>query len=638
MNETKKHLFLFTIGPVQSFIAQARKTGDLYAGSALLSDLIAFALSYTTLQGHKIIFPYFELDNKINLNLEQNEQSYPNRFIAVLNLSSEETEKVKAFGQSLESLVKVQLENLAKKKFEVIPAEHRPSGLCEQIKDFLEIYWTAIPYDDETPEKYSTQFKNLESYLGAIKNVRSFSQLSETGRKCTVNGTYNIKVYRKTEEEENLSRQKIRKSKLFAADNYIINGDYKSITYGQLQPGEGLCGISFFKRLYKDKPDEEYNFPSTAEIALLNLWNDDRTKKIVDDFKNMFLENFDEQLLFDDDLNIDFLDKNGIRLKKGFSSDVTNKQKEIFYTAKENNIKVSKYYALLSFDGDSMGKWLSKAKSEEQHRDFSKLLVVFANKAKAILDGEEVVYGENNLKIEAQKRGQTVYAGGDDFLGFVNLKYLFETIENLKAVFDAEVTKKVKIEIIDKEFTMSMGLTIAHYKTPLREVIKKAKNLEHDAKRHSESKNNIGFCFMTTSSILAEGYLSNKDWDFLKELTGLLSENKLSSKFAFSFAQSTSLLHEETDWDTSETLKNALCTELQRLVKRSATSEFKAEKIKDGNSDIKRIDDFIKKMITVFVKNRKEIGFNKSKIDITNFVGMLKFADKLASKLGTQND
>ncbi len=31
------HLFLFTLGPVQSFIAQARKTQDLYAGSETLS-------------------------------------------------------------------------------------------------------------------------------------------------------------------------------------------------------------------------------------------------------------------------------------------------------------------------------------------------------------------------------------------------------------------------------------------------------------------------------------------------------------------------------------------------------------------------------------------------------------------------
>ncbi|NTW88345.1 MAG: hypothetical protein HGB26_04300 [Desulfobulbaceae bacterium] len=34
----QQYLFLFTIGPVQSFIAQARKTRDLYAGSAILLE------------------------------------------------------------------------------------------------------------------------------------------------------------------------------------------------------------------------------------------------------------------------------------------------------------------------------------------------------------------------------------------------------------------------------------------------------------------------------------------------------------------------------------------------------------------------------------------------------------------------
>ncbi|HEU5014885.1 MAG TPA: type III-B CRISPR-associated protein Cas10/Cmr2, partial [Roseiflexaceae bacterium] len=34
-----EYLFLFTIGPVQDFIAAARRTRDLWAGSQLLSEL-----------------------------------------------------------------------------------------------------------------------------------------------------------------------------------------------------------------------------------------------------------------------------------------------------------------------------------------------------------------------------------------------------------------------------------------------------------------------------------------------------------------------------------------------------------------------------------------------------------------------
>jgi CRISPR-associated protein Cmr2 len=600
MNETKKHLFLFTIGPVQSFITQARKTQDLYAGSALLSDLIAFALSYTRLQGHEIIFPYFGLDNKINLNLEQNEQSYPNRFIAVLNFSSEETEKVKVFGQSLENLVRVQLENLAKKKFEVIPAEHRPSGLCEQIKDFLEIYWTAIPYD-ETPEKYSTQFKNLESYLGAIKNVRSFNQLSETGRKCTVNGTYNVKVYRKTEEEENLSRQKIRKSKLFAADNYIINGDYKSITYRQIQPGEGLCGISFFKRFYKDKSDEKQKFPSTAEIALQNIETNACISTKINSLKDLFKKDFDYQLLFDENLTEDYFKKN--ELNKKHLDKAKDHFKEIRKLAKDSSLKMNSYYALLSFDGDSMGEWLSKAKSEEQHRDFSKLLVEFANKAKAIVD----------------KEGKTVYAGGDDFLGFVNLEYLFDTIEKLKAVFDAEVTKKVKIENGSKEFTMSMGVVIAHYKMPLNIVINKAKAAEKAAKNSNDNKDALAVDFSAHSGNSRLGIIPfGKDGENLKKVEYIFKalQNNFSSNWIRSFTEEFYLFPDkDNEMKLDDKFKPLMETELKRLILRAYKST--GENKKDDAEALK--------------KNVYEL-FQATDFNYSNFTEMLYITSALVSK------
>ncbi|MBK6682241.1 MAG: hypothetical protein IPG53_20725 [Ignavibacteriales bacterium] len=50
-----KYLFLLSIGPVQSFIAQARKSRDLRLGSELLSRLIDTALNEPSIK--KVIFP-----------------------------------------------------------------------------------------------------------------------------------------------------------------------------------------------------------------------------------------------------------------------------------------------------------------------------------------------------------------------------------------------------------------------------------------------------------------------------------------------------------------------------------------------------------------------------------------------------
>ena len=61
-----KYLFLFTVGPVQSFIGQARKTQDLYAGSFLLSHLIDSAMKEIEdkVNNCKFIFPHKNIKSK----------------------------------------------------------------------------------------------------------------------------------------------------------------------------------------------------------------------------------------------------------------------------------------------------------------------------------------------------------------------------------------------------------------------------------------------------------------------------------------------------------------------------------------------------------------------------------------------
>jgi CRISPR-associated protein Cmr2 len=645
MNQSK-HLILFTLGPVQSFIAQARKTQDLYAGSALLSDLIHFALGYTKFQGHEIIFPYYESSN-LNFDIEKFEDnhSFPNRFVASLNYSTEEQDKVQAFGKTLENLVRGRFEKIAAEKFDIIPAQHRPSGLCEQIKDFLEIYWTAIPYD-ESKGNYKDKFKSLEQYLGAVKNVRSFRQLSETGRKCSVNGEYNVKIYRKTEEEEKHSLEKIKRSKLFAVDNYIICKDYRDISNHLIQPGEGLCAISFLKRLYRNKD----SFPSTAEIALLNLWNDDKIGELIRILENTIGKNFDKELLFDDNLNEAYFNKNGIDIDQ--LSDVKEKQKQIFDIAKAKDLKPSKYYALLSFDGDSMGEWLSEARSKEEHRKFSKLLMDFAEKATNLLNGDKEVTYKNDkgeeIKIEKKQRGKTVYAGGDDFLGFVNLEGLFETIEKLKAVFDVEVTKKVEIKNGNKQFTMSMGVVIAHYKMPLKKVIQLNRELLHETKErfklplndYTIAKNGIGFCYTTTNTILGKTYINDiEDLKILKKITNYFISNDVSQSILFKYAQSIQSITGTTlSYDAYLTQMNILSTELLRLLKRSSNANSRDLIIKDliqnkENGILKDVG-----LTSLLRRQTKEHKPNEWIIDIDNFLSFLKIATKLSANYLKQID
>lgn len=81
--------FHFTLGPVQGFVAQARRTRDFWAGSFILSWLAAVAMKSTTAQGGIIQFP--APDDNFMQWLEGNgtgatptQGSIPNRFKALI--------------------------------------------------------------------------------------------------------------------------------------------------------------------------------------------------------------------------------------------------------------------------------------------------------------------------------------------------------------------------------------------------------------------------------------------------------------------------------------------------------------------------------------------------------------------------
>ena len=86
MSDNKPY-FHFTLGPVQGFVAQARRTRDFWAGSFLLSWLAGVAICAVEKQGGEIIFPIPNqnfLDAILGKNKEAKPQQggIPNRFMA----------------------------------------------------------------------------------------------------------------------------------------------------------------------------------------------------------------------------------------------------------------------------------------------------------------------------------------------------------------------------------------------------------------------------------------------------------------------------------------------------------------------------------------------------------------------------
>lgn len=171
-------LLSVSIGPVQSFIAAARKTDDLWAGSHLLSRLSWEAMRPVCEQlgPDAILFPRLRGIPQVDLWLRDQMQlpddlfadcawnkggtdsnplfsaALPNRFVAVVPAS-----QAKAIAESVEKSVRQWLQELGSDVVSLLLTAAGHSGeqenittpydqMKEQLKGFPEVHWAVVPF------------------------------------------------------------------------------------------------------------------------------------------------------------------------------------------------------------------------------------------------------------------------------------------------------------------------------------------------------------------------------------------------------------------------------------------------------------------------------------------------------------
>lgn len=611
----KRYLFLFTLGPVQSFIAQARKTQDLYAGSFLLSYLIDSTMKKLSPQLNcgEFIFPHKTIKSK------------PNRFIATI-----ESDDIAKIGKELKEYVRKEFQLITTNVLSNLDLD-APDGLESQIKTHLQVNWVAIPLDEDD---YAGTYKELESYLGAIKNVRKFQQLEETGRKCSLCGERNVLFYRLTDEEKKKGGLKVRQDgllkKLYVKEKEVVFFDpEKKRDNLKFQKGEGLCAVCFTKRFTERYFEErlEYNytkhFPSTAEIAAME-WLSKIPDKEKRDYK-AFFKDFDAQLFYEENLEKKYLEKYNYFKDDNSLKKAKQKLKE-FYDIKSDKDKnrdkelgkPSKYYALLMLDGDNMGKWLSgeflenENELEEFHKELSKALGDYADKVESIIQ-------------EQEPKGKLVYTGGDDVLAFVNLNHLLSVMKELRAKFPK--FEEFGFGIKDnKKSSASAGIAIAHYKTPLSEVLKWAKKMEHEAKEDGD-RDAFAIAVLKRSGEIRKAmfkwqYDKSSSIEILEYLIKSLKPGEFSNKFINSLGvEFRRLMDEEGKYEDKDIIKKIIKTEMKRLIARSCRLERKNNETKKDFDERKKhaIGDLTKKLDRLHT-NSKSLDNFLSALDIADFI------------------
>jgi len=622
----KTYLFFFSIGPVQGFIAQARKTIDLFAGSKMLSILCKVAIE--TFGKENVIIPAYNVDS----------ESIPNRFVGKITVNENEAA---ALGKKIESAVR--------KRFSAfLPDEikHIPSAI-DQTETHLEIYWVFKEWDGR-PESYQSAYENGENQLGSIKNIRQFTQIKnmegEIGRKCSVDGERNVVVYRKT-VDETIKRAPVREIKLFIPkeDDVLIvdSNDEKTIKIWELAEGEGLSAISYLKRVFlKNQKDIRslvatneamveatlaHLFPSTARVALFQIFYIFKNKGYheLEDLVKIG-KHSDDQLLYVENHSETILKKNGLLNKKSAIDDLYKKITDRIENGLDESEKLQasflKYYAMISFDGDNMGQWFSGdnlkpgVALEDFHRNLSQRLSEFARIA-----GDFLI----------EPKGKIVYAG-EDFLGFINIFHLFDVVLKLKVLWDEQVNAPLRDYFKDgpdSAITFSAGIVIAHYKEPLSWVLSRVRQASKHAKAYPGKNSFTLVAVKHSGSDLQCTYPFLLKGDRPAKLIRLVHDglqNEFSSTFIGRFEKEILQLGEDLP-------ERIVFTELERTVYRACTGRIK--RTNTAGDEVSTLTDPVPEMLSTIKKLLAAEANNGKITKLDNFTQMLSICDFLNRKM-----
>ena len=661
---SKTYFFIFSVGPVQSFIAQARKAQDLYLGCRMVSDYCRHAAFAFEREKGKIIFPEVRSD------------SLTNRFMGTVDIENEE--HAKRIGKAVENAVKDRFVAEGLMAIQAGLSGFDVSdviGIKNQLENHLETYWAFSPSE----QNYAGSYRRAEQVFGMSKYMRTPTQmayqgklgeysmfengfLGETGRKCVVDGERNVKIYRWSEgDREKYNVSELLRSKLFLKNRkeVVLIGKKKeggeeyfvlinTVPPKFIQDGEGLSAVSFFKRCYvpdgsdwevmsnnprlwekkydqsrfKDKAIDT-TFPTTACIAILDIIqemekNGTKLDEVKSEYKALnsllgearpndfyfLFPNYraeNEELFFEENLTEKYFKKHYFNLEKR-ESILTAQQAFKNALPKNENVKVSlqSYFALIAIDIDGLGKHLKKLESRVDHETLAAQLHKFADEVNELIE----------QKLEG---GRVLHAGGDDFLLALNLVSLFRALKAIEKKW-----KKHNLSL-----TYSTAIVITHYKAPLTRAVKTVKAELKTVKERfeAENKNGVACSFMLKSGAVTTSYFKQDKLGLLRNLFEHLQAGRLSPKFIFQFAKNMAEMgfHGDTDPEEQENLRKFALWELQRLMVR-ARNEAKMNE-----------EDAVKLAKTLKPLLAEQVLEGGAQLDLDNFLQFLKMAE-LAAK------
>lgn len=177
MTDGNNALLTFSIGPVHSFIAQARRIADVWAGSHLLSDLIRHAVVALHESGGIMVFPFLPRGPSASSLPD----GLPNRFVCRVPLDAAAATAAamdRAVSHRWTDLVQNAKERL--NRYQITFSEHFDA----QTEGLIEISWSFVPEQAD----YATASVEGARRFAASRVCRPFRQMLQSGTNCAVCG------------------------------------------------------------------------------------------------------------------------------------------------------------------------------------------------------------------------------------------------------------------------------------------------------------------------------------------------------------------------------------------------------------------------------------------------------------------
>lgn len=540
----REQYFHLTLGPVQGFVSQARRTRDFWAGSFLLSWLSSVSMAAVRAQGGKVEFPVPDehflkaIQGQPTPKLPQ-QGSVPNRFKAMGAKVGQDFNPDAVVQTMQQAWLALCLRIWERDLSPHLEDERQLKATREiwfrQVSQFWEINWCLT----DEPER--------SDLLDRRKNWRSHVAPEEPGVKCMMMaGWQELSGLERPDQKRLDSFWSVLREKLKHGNT-------------DLRPGECLSALAFVKRRFvRNFADWSTQLESGLKLAGWKLnpnvpsvpymaaapWYTQVLEKAAKDVKvkDALMEFFAsaEGLVSSPEIQTTLTSVLDATNSLGLDPAYSGLDGVIFHASQLNQGarrfdkpenagaalkslaalrksadmgEASSFYAVVIMDGDSLGSQMSDTAKQSQ----------ISYGLKDFTDGVPDIVSRHS--------GFLIYAGGDDVLALASIDHAIEMASEIRAHYNACFSKQNKAQSADRQITTSLsaGIQFAHMRMPLTFVLDDAHRLLDDVAKDQTGRDSLAIRVWKPGGLHLEW---SQPWGFLLKENGTVNRlSELHSRF-----------------------------------------------------------------------------------------------------------